>query len=124
VGAGPAACPEARRAPSETARSAAYLATLALQAGKSVRWVADQLGHADPALTLRVYAHSLPTEGGDLAFADFETAVERAENGSERLYPALTEDGEDSELRNLAKSLARPARLELATSRFARCQDP
>jgi len=42
-------------------------ATLALQAGKSVRWVADQLGHADPALTLRVYAHSLPTEGGDLS---------------------------------------------------------
>jgi integrase len=30
--------------------------TLALRAGKSVRWVADQLGHSDPALTLRVYA--------------------------------------------------------------------
>jgi integrase len=34
-------------------------ATLALGAGKSVRWVADQLGHSDPALTLRVYAHAL-----------------------------------------------------------------
>jgi len=94
-------------------------ATLALQAGKSVRWVADQLGHADPALTLRVYAHSLPTEGGDLAFADFGTVGETAESGSERLYPAPTEEGENAELRNLAKSLARPARLELATFRSA-----
>jgi integrase len=34
-------------------------ATEALRAGKSIRWVADQLGHADPSLTLRVYAHAL-----------------------------------------------------------------
>lgn len=34
-------------------------ATLALQAGKSLRCVADVLGHADPALTLRVYAHAM-----------------------------------------------------------------
>lgn len=40
-----------------------------LAAGRSVRWVADQLGHADPGLTLRVYAHALPTEEHDLAFA-------------------------------------------------------
>ncbi len=31
-----------------------------LQAGFSVRVVADVLGHADPAVTLRVYSHSLP----------------------------------------------------------------
>ncbi len=46
-------------------------ATLALESGKSIRWVADQLGHADPALTLRVYAHALPEEERDLGFADF-----------------------------------------------------
>jgi integrase len=46
-------------------------ATLALQAGKSVRWVADQLGHADPALTMRVYAHAMREEEHDLSFADF-----------------------------------------------------
>ena len=34
-------------------------ATLALEAGKCIRWVADQLGHADPALALRVYAHAI-----------------------------------------------------------------
>jgi integrase len=47
-------------------------ATLALESGKSLRWVARQLGHADPALTLRVYAHALPEEERDLSFADFQ----------------------------------------------------
>ena len=46
-------------------------ASLALAAGKSIRWVAEQLGHANPELTLRVYAHVLPSEGGDLTFKDF-----------------------------------------------------
>ena len=49
-------------------------ATLALQSGKSVRWVADQLGHADPALTLRTYAHALPEDEPDLSFVDFSSA--------------------------------------------------
>jgi len=93
-------------------------ATLALQAGKSVRWVADQLGHADPALTLRVYAHSLPSEGGDLAFADFGGAAEAALGGSERLYPAPTRSCEDAELRNSAESLARREGFEPPTLRF------
>lgn len=47
-------------------------ATMALQAGKSVRWVADQLGHADPALTLRVYAHAMREDEADVSFADFD----------------------------------------------------
>ena len=47
-------------------------ATLALRARKSVRWVADQLGHADPAMTLNVYAHAMPEEEADLSFADFD----------------------------------------------------
>lgn len=46
-------------------------ATLALRAGKSIKWIADQLGHSDPAFTLRIYAHSLPDEGEDLGFLDF-----------------------------------------------------
>ena len=46
-------------------------ASLALASGKSVRWVADQLGHADPALTLRVYAHVIPNDEQDLSFLDF-----------------------------------------------------
>jgi hypothetical protein len=52
-------------------------ATMALQAGKNVRWVADQLGHADPALTLRVYAHAIRSEEEDVDFADFGCAGRR-----------------------------------------------
>ena len=33
--------------------------------------MAEQLGHANPELTLRVYAHALPVSEDDLAFADF-----------------------------------------------------
>ena len=46
-------------------------ASLALASGKSVRWVASQLGHANPELTLRNYAHALREEESDLSFLDF-----------------------------------------------------
>jgi integrase len=46
-------------------------ASLAIASGKSVRWVASQLGHANPELTLRVYAHALQEEETDLSFLDF-----------------------------------------------------
>ena len=36
-----------------------------------MRWVASQLGHANPELTLRVYAHALREEETDLSFLDF-----------------------------------------------------
>ncbi len=49
-------------------------ASLALASGKSVRWVASQLGHANPELTLRVYAHTLREEEQDLGFLDFGVA--------------------------------------------------
>lgn len=63
--------------------------TLALQSGKSVRWVADQLGHADPALTLRTYAHALPEDEPDLSFVDFSSAkggAERSGGVTKRRY--------------------------------------
>jgi integrase len=37
-------------------------ATLLLSQGESVKLVAEQLGHADVALTLRVYGHVLPNQ--------------------------------------------------------------
>ena len=46
-------------------------ASMALGAGKSVRWVADQLGHSSPTLTLKTYAHALREEEADLSFAEF-----------------------------------------------------
>ena len=36
-----------------------------------MRWIAEQLGHANPELTLRTYAHVLPDREEDLSFADF-----------------------------------------------------
>jgi hypothetical protein len=65
----------------------------------SLRWVADQLGHADPASTLRVYAHTMRDEESDLSFAEF--------GGSKRPYPALEISGDDSESSNPLKRLAR-----------------
>jgi integrase len=55
-------------------------ASLALASGKSVRWVAVQLGHANPELTLRVYAHALREEETDLGFLEF---------GGARRHPAV-----------------------------------
>jgi len=69
-------------------------ATLALEAGKSIRWVADQLGHSDPALTLRVYAHALPTEPGDLGFVDFGPSRALSSDGPGRPYTAPRPDGD------------------------------
>ncbi len=57
-------------------------ATLALRAGKSLRWIAEQLGHADPAITLRIYAHVLPDEAVDLSFLDFETSCSTSNSGA------------------------------------------
>ena len=85
-------------------------ATRALQAGKSVRWVADQLGHADPALTLRVYAHAMREDETDLSFADF--------GGPGRPYTALLAEREEMEGRKRAESLARREGLEPPTLRF------
>ena len=82
-------------------------ATLALGAGKSVRWVADQLGHADPALTLRVYAHALREEESDLSFAEFDAPG--------RPYTAPQFDPDSLPARNLAERLVGPRGLEPRT---------
>jgi len=93
-------------------------ASLALSSGKSVRWVADQLGHADPGLTLRVYAHVIPNDEPDLSFLNFE--------GPGRPYTAPldsteceNENAPTTTGRGVSSFLARPARLELATFRSA-----
>jgi integrase len=76
-------------------------ATLALQAGKSVRWVADQLGHADPALTMRVYAHAMREEETDLSFAEFGSM----RDGARRLYASPESDDPRSQSRKRPESL-------------------
>jgi len=85
-------------------------ATLALQAGKSIRWVAEILGHADPALTLRVYAHAMRHEESDLSFAQF--------GGARRHQTAPILEERTAELRKFAKILARREGFEPPTPRF------
>jgi hypothetical protein len=43
-------------------------ATLSLEAGRSVKWVSQQLVQRDESLTLNTYAHALPDEETDLPF--------------------------------------------------------
>lgn len=45
-------------------------ASMLIDSGKNIRQVAGWLGHADPALTLRVYAHLLEDGLGEAAFLD------------------------------------------------------
>ena len=53
-----------------------FYASILIDAGESVRAVADYLGHADPGFTLRVYAHLFPASEDrarsalDVALAD------------------------------------------------------
>jgi hypothetical protein len=46
-------------------------ASIALASGKSVVWVAAQLGHHSSKLTLGTYSHFMPSEEVDLSFLDF-----------------------------------------------------
>lgn len=111
-------------------------ATFALEAGRSVRWVADVRGHADPALTLRVYAHAMRAEEGDLSFADFggrkqpadgpgrpdtapaDSAIPDEAASFERSGDKNTGISEDL----LADWMVAQARIELATPAFSvRC---
>jgi Phage integrase family len=85
-------------------------ATFALRAGKSIRWVASVLGHADPAFTLRTYAHVMREEETDLSFAEFR------DPGRPQTAPDLEE--RTRELANYAKSVARREGLEPPTPRF------
>jgi len=64
-----------------------------------VRWVAEQLGHADPALTLRVYAHVIPSDEQDLSFLNFDgpgrpytAPLDSTGSGNEKPVLATTRD--------------------------------
>jgi hypothetical protein len=47
-------------------------ATLSLEAGRSVKWVSQQLGHRDASLTLNTYARSLREDHpSDIRVNDF-----------------------------------------------------
>ena len=51
---------------------------MALEAGRSIKWLSEVLGHADPMITLRTYAHALPTTEDDLDFIPIGKSTNRA----------------------------------------------
>jgi integrase len=82
-------------------------ATWAIQAGKNIRWVADQLGHADASTTLNHYAHAMPEDDQDLSFAELD--------GAKRHYTALADDEISEKGGNYAELLERETGFEPAT---------
>jgi hypothetical protein len=89
-------------------------ASLALASGKSVRWVAAQLGHANPELTLRVYAHALPEEETDLSFLDFG-GTKRHPRGTELRAATATRKPPRTTARRGLRHLERETGFEPAT---------
>lgn len=83
-------------------------ATWALQAGKNIRWVADQLGHADPSTTLTNYAHAMHEDDQDLSFLELP-------DGTGRHKTAPVAEPDDQESRKSSEILERETRFELAT---------
>ena len=65
-------------------------ATLSLEAGRSVKWVSQQLGHRDASLTLNTYAHALPSEEYDLSFLpEAGAGANRRPAGASRKLPSV-----------------------------------
>ena len=66
-----------------------FYASVLIDAGESVRAVADYLGHSDPGFTLRTYTHLMPSSGErtrravDAAFACYMSATSAAENAAQ-----------------------------------------
>ncbi len=92
-------------------------ASLALASGKSVRWVASQLGHTSPELTLRVYAHALREEEQDLSFLDF-SGTRRHPRGTKLRAAHATRRPPRTTTRIAMGNLARREGLEPPTLRF------
>ncbi len=66
-------------------------ATLLLKAGVPVHVVAARLGHADPSVTLRVYAHVIPEQAAEVADR-FANLVDRDDEGDGE-HADTTEEG-------------------------------
>jgi hypothetical protein len=89
-------------------------ASLALDAGRSIRFVAEQLGHANPAFTLRVYAHAMPAEHGDVDFADFPSVAKRRYASPTNVDAPETENAPGLTSRGHSLKMEHETRFELA----------
>jgi hypothetical protein len=94
-------------------------ATLALEAGRSIRFVAEQLGHSNPGLTLRVYAHAMPAEPGDVAFADFPSVTKRHSASPTEETDPESKNAPDASGRGRSRNVEHETRFELASLTLA-----
>ncbi len=108
------------------ARSRTRWASLALASGKSVRWVADQLGHSSPMLTLKTYAHSMREEEADLSFADFtnSSSPRRPYTAPDSSADAVNEIAPDPTGRGRSVFLEHETGFEPATLTLATVEGP
>ena len=97
-------------------------ATRALESGRSLSFVSEQLGHASAAFTLQTYAHALPVEASDMSFADFGSTIPNDSSVAKRRYASPTskankrsDEVEDATTQNLWGNLERETGFEPAT---------
>ena len=95
------------------------IGALRLKPGRAIRLVAEQLGHANPALTLRVYAHAMPSEPGDVAFADFPSVTKRHSASPAEESAPESKNAPDLNGRGHSALLEHETRFELATLTLA-----
>lgn len=60
-----------------------FYASALLDVGENIKAVSEYLGHADPVLTLRVYAHLMP-DSRQRARRDIDTVFQRGLSGRSR----------------------------------------
>ena len=94
-------------------------ASLALEAGRSIRFVAEQLGHSNPGFTLRVYAHAMPAERGNVDFADFPSVAKRRYSSPTSANAFETENAPGLNDRGHSRKVEHETRFELATLTLA-----
>jgi integrase len=99
-------------------------ATFALDAGRSIRFVSEQLGHSNPAFTLRVYAHAMPAEHGDVEFANFSSVAKRRYASPTSYDTSETENAPGVTGRGRSLFMEHETRFELATLTLARETEP
>ncbi len=59
-------------------------ATLAIEGRRSIMRVSQVLGHHDPALTLRTYAHVLERENDDMGFLEPDASIRDSSGTSDQ----------------------------------------
>jgi integrase len=75
-------------------------ASILLDAGVSVREVADRLGHANPTTTLTVYAHRLPGSGKRAAEVFARLVLQPRDSGMSPAPPETPREGAESNVRD------------------------